>query len=123
VPHPRSVAVGVAVQYLSNRRLVGKSSERRNHNSGRGAVTTSNRSSRSFDQNRWGVLPTDHPIGSGLRFVLFSFTLPPHPEVECVDARKEREIIRLWNQLRLLEREGRPTTVVRRQIEKALDAA
>jgi cell division septal protein FtsQ len=40
-----------------------------------------------------------------------------------MDAVKEREIIRLWNRLRLLEREGRPTTVVRRQIEKALDAA
>jgi hypothetical protein len=40
-----------------------------------------------------------------------------------MDAVKEREIIRLWNQLRLLEREGRPTTVVRRQIEKALKHA
>jgi hypothetical protein len=33
---------------------------------------------------------------------------------------KEQEIIRLWNYLRLLEREGRPTTIVRRQIEQAL---
>jgi hypothetical protein len=33
---------------------------------------------------------------------------------------KEREIIRLWNQLRLLEREGRSVGIVRRQIEKAL---
>jgi hypothetical protein len=33
---------------------------------------------------------------------------------------KEREIIRLWNLLRLLQREGRPTAAVRRQIEKAL---
>jgi hypothetical protein len=37
-----------------------------------------------------------------------------------MDATKEREIIRLWNLLRLLEREGRPTGVVRRQIEAAL---
>jgi hypothetical protein len=37
-----------------------------------------------------------------------------------MDAGKEREIIRLWNRLRLLEREGRPTAVVRRQIEAAL---
>jgi hypothetical protein len=37
-----------------------------------------------------------------------------------MDAKKEREIIRLWNLLRLLEREGRPTAFVRRQIEKAL---
>jgi hypothetical protein len=37
-----------------------------------------------------------------------------------MDATKEREIIRLWNRLRLLEREGRPTAPVRRQIEAAL---
>jgi hypothetical protein len=37
-----------------------------------------------------------------------------------MDAAKEREIIRLWNRLRLLEREGRSVTAVRRQIEKAL---
>jgi hypothetical protein len=37
-----------------------------------------------------------------------------------MDAGKEREIIRLWNRLRLLEREGRPTAPVRRQIEAAL---
>jgi hypothetical protein len=37
-----------------------------------------------------------------------------------VDATKEREIIRLWNRLRLLERDGRPTAAVRRQIEAAL---
>jgi hypothetical protein len=37
-----------------------------------------------------------------------------------MDADKEREIIRLWNQLRLLMREGRPATAVRRQIEQAL---
>lgn len=37
-----------------------------------------------------------------------------------MDAGKERQIIRLWNQLRLLEREGRPTAAVRRQIERAL---
>jgi hypothetical protein len=37
-----------------------------------------------------------------------------------MDAGKEREIIRLWNRLRLLEREGRPAASVRRQIEAAL---
>jgi hypothetical protein len=37
-----------------------------------------------------------------------------------MDASKEREIIRLWNLLRLLEREGRPSAAVRRQIEAAL---
>jgi hypothetical protein len=37
-----------------------------------------------------------------------------------MDAGKEREIIRLWNLLRRLEREGRPTAVVRRQVEDAL---
>ncbi|MEA2819529.1 MAG: hypothetical protein QOJ86_1533 [Bradyrhizobium sp.] len=37
-----------------------------------------------------------------------------------MDAGKERDIIRLWNLLRLLEREGRPSAAVRRQIEAAL---
>jgi hypothetical protein len=37
-----------------------------------------------------------------------------------MDAGKERQIIRLWNQLRLLQREGRPTEAIRRQIEEAL---
>jgi hypothetical protein len=37
-----------------------------------------------------------------------------------MDPATERNIIRLWNLLRLLEREGRPTATVRRQIEKAL---
>jgi hypothetical protein len=37
-----------------------------------------------------------------------------------MDAGKERQIIRLWNRLRRLEREGRSTKAVRRQIEKAL---
>jgi hypothetical protein len=37
-----------------------------------------------------------------------------------MDADREREIIRLWNRLRFLEREGHPATAVRRQIEKAL---
>jgi len=37
-----------------------------------------------------------------------------------MDSGKEQEIIRLWNRLRLLEREGRQTAAVRRQIEKAL---
>jgi hypothetical protein len=37
-----------------------------------------------------------------------------------MDAEKEQEIIRLWNRLRRLEREGRPAAAIRRQIEKAL---
>jgi hypothetical protein len=37
-----------------------------------------------------------------------------------MDAAREREIIRLWNRLRLLEQEGRSVTAVLRQIEKAL---
>ena len=37
-----------------------------------------------------------------------------------MDTGKEQKLIRLWNRLRLLEREGRPTGVVRRQIEQAL---
>jgi len=37
-----------------------------------------------------------------------------------MDAEQEREIIRLWHRLRLLEREGRSVTAVLRQIEKAL---
>jgi cell division septal protein FtsQ len=40
-----------------------------------------------------------------------------------MDIVKEREIIRLWNRLRLLERKGQSTTAVRRQIEKALEDA
>ena len=39
-----------------------------------------------------------------------------------MDAARQQEIIRLWNRLRLLEREGRPTAAVRRQIERALEA-
>jgi hypothetical protein len=37
-----------------------------------------------------------------------------------MDAAKDQAIIRLWNRLRLLEREGRQTAAVRRKIEKAL---
>ena len=37
-----------------------------------------------------------------------------------MDAEEDRKIIRLWNRLRLLEREGRATTAIRRQIEEAL---
>jgi hypothetical protein len=37
-----------------------------------------------------------------------------------MDVATERKLIRLWNLLRLLEREGRPTAIVRRQIEEAL---
>jgi hypothetical protein len=44
----------------------------------------------------------------------------PNSRVIAMDADKEREIIRLWNRLRLLEREGRSTTAVLRQIQKAL---
>ncbi|KJC35807.1 hypothetical protein UP09_31940 [Bradyrhizobium sp. LTSP885] len=55
----------------------------------------------------------------GLHFVLVSFILRTFREV-AMDAEKDRGIIRLWNRLRQLERAGRPTTAVRRQIEKAL---
>jgi hypothetical protein len=41
-------------------------------------------------------------------------------EETAMDAAQERQIIRLWNQLRLLERQGRPSDAVRRQIEQAL---
>jgi hypothetical protein len=34
---------------------------------------------------------------------------------------KQQQIIRLWNRLRVLEREGRPAAALRRQIEKALE--
>jgi len=54
-----------------------------------------------------------------LKSVLFSFTVLKTAGI-AMDADKEREIIRLWNRLRLLEREGRPTTAVLRQIQKAL---
>jgi hypothetical protein len=37
-----------------------------------------------------------------------------------MDAAREREIIRLWNRLRLLAREGRPVDTILRQIEQAL---
>jgi hypothetical protein len=37
-----------------------------------------------------------------------------------MDVDKEQEIIRLWNRLRLLQREGRSTGAVLRQLEKAL---
>ena len=37
-----------------------------------------------------------------------------------MDPAREREIIRLWNRLRILEREGRSVAAVVRQIEKAL---
>lgn len=37
-----------------------------------------------------------------------------------MDAENERNIISLWNLLRRLEREGRPTALVLRQIEAAL---
>ena len=66
-----------------------------------------------------GVPSERHSIYSGLIFVRDLFY--PWRRMEWImDAAKEREIIRLWNQLRLLEREGRPTAPVRRQIEAAL---
>jgi hypothetical protein len=37
-----------------------------------------------------------------------------------MDSAKDREIVRLWNRLRLLEREGRSVATVLRQIKKAL---
>jgi ABC-type uncharacterized transport system ATPase subunit len=37
-----------------------------------------------------------------------------------MDAAKEQEIIRLWNRLRLLKREGRSIVIILRQIEEAL---
>ncbi|MGX1107490.1 MULTISPECIES: hypothetical protein [Bradyrhizobium] len=37
-----------------------------------------------------------------------------------MDAERDREIIRLWNELRRLQREGRPTVLLVRRIEKAL---
>jgi hypothetical protein len=38
-----------------------------------------------------------------------------------MDIGKQQEIIRLWHRLRRLEREGRATAAVRRQIVKALE--
>lgn len=37
-----------------------------------------------------------------------------------MDAEKQRHLISLWNLLRRLERQGRPTALVLRQIEAAL---
>jgi hypothetical protein len=37
-----------------------------------------------------------------------------------VNAEKDREIIRLWHELRRLEREGRPSAAIVRRIEEAL---
>ena len=59
-------------------------------------------------------------IPGGLKFVPFSFTLHAATGMNAMDAEKEQEIIRLWNRLRRLEREGRPAEAIRRQIEKAL---
>jgi len=42
------------------------------------------------------------------------------PGADAMDAAKEREIIRLWNRLRALQREGQPTAAARKDIEKAL---
>jgi hypothetical protein len=67
-----------------------------------------------------GVFPRQHdyPLGACILFVVRSHLRLD--EEDAMDAGKERQIIRLWNQLRLLEREGRSTEVIRRQIEKAL---
>jgi hypothetical protein len=43
-----------------------------------------------------------------------------HSKVDPMDDAKDREIIRLWNQLRLLKREGPSVAPVLRQIKKAL---
>jgi hypothetical protein len=43
-----------------------------------------------------------------------------HVTERSMDVVKEQEIIRLWNRLRLLQREGRSTAAVLRQLEKAL---
>ncbi|QOZ17657.1 hypothetical protein XI02_23520 [Bradyrhizobium sp. CCBAU 21365] len=43
-------------------------------------------------------------------------------ESAAMDAERDREIIRLWNELRRLQRDGRPTAVLVRRIEKALAA-
>jgi hypothetical protein len=59
-------------------------------------------------------------ILGGLRFVPFSFTLGESLGIIAMDTEREQEIIRLWNRLRRLEREGHPTEVIRRQIERAL---
>jgi len=73
-----------------------------------------------FNGEEVGVFHRTHTSCSGLNFVPASFTLAPSPEGRPMDAAREREIIRLWNRLRLLEREGRPTAALRRQIEQAL---
>jgi hypothetical protein len=46
--------------------------------------------------------------------------MPTLPKRPLMDVEKERDIIRLWNELRRLERAGRPTAAIRREIEKAL---
>ena len=37
-----------------------------------------------------------------------------------MDVEKDQAIIRLWNQLRRLQRDGRPTAAIQRKIEQAL---
>jgi hypothetical protein len=54
-----------------------------------------------------------------LNFVPVSFIVWAFRET-AMDAEKERDIIRLWNELRRLERAGRPTASIIRRIEKAL---
>ena len=37
-----------------------------------------------------------------------------------MDVKTEQNIIRLWNELRRLQRDGQPTAAIQRKIEKAL---
>jgi hypothetical protein len=66
----------------------------------------------------WRV-PSANRLSGGLEF-RSRFVHSGVTEETAMDAGQERQIIRLWNELRLLEREGRPTEAVRRQIERAL---
>jgi hypothetical protein len=57
-----------------------------------------------------------------LSFVPVSFIVERIRENAAMDAERDREIIRLWNELRRLQREGRPTASLVRRIETALAA-
>ena len=41
-------------------------------------------------------------------------------ESRAMNVQKVQEIIRLWNVLRVLQREGRPSALIVRKLEKAL---
>jgi hypothetical protein len=73
-------------------------------------------SSRGLGPTREGVRPRG---GRDLK-LFYICSILRVAGVATMNAEKEREIIKLWNCLRLLQREGRPTTAVRKQIEKAL---